>query len=47
MKTTCTKKVEKVNKFSITTKAYKSKKKFLSSNRVSKCSQNNSKVMIG
>ena len=46
LKTTSTKKLEKVNKLFIS-KACKSKEKFLSTNKVSRCSQNNRKVMIG
>ena len=47
LKPTCTKKLEKVNKFFNITKAYKSKEKFLSANRASRCSQNNRPVIIG
>ena len=45
LKTTCTKKLEKVSKFNIT-KAYKSKDKFFSANRASRCSQNKRQVII-
>ena len=47
LQTTCTKKLEKVSKFFSITKAYKSKEKFPSVNRVPIYSQNNSQVMIG
>ena len=38
---TCTKKIEEISKFLKITKAYKSKEKFFSANRASRCSQNN------
>ena len=47
LQTTWTKKLEKVNKFFNIAKAHKSKEKFLSANRVSRCSQNNKQVIIG
>ena len=47
LKTTFTKKLEKVTKFFNISKTYKSKEKFPSTNRVSRCSQNNRQVRIG
>ena len=47
LKTTITEKLEKVTIFLIFQKTYKSKEKFPSANRVSRCSQNNRKVIIG
>ena len=46
LKTTFTEKLEKVIKFFKISKAYKSKEKFPSANKVSRCSQNNSQVII-
>ena len=48
LKTTFTEKLEEVTKFFlIFQKTYKSKEKFPSDNRVSRCSQNNRQVLIG
>ena len=46
LKTTFTEKLEKVTKFFNISKAYTSKEKFHSANRVSRCSENNRKVII-
>ena len=46
LKTTFTEKLEKVIKFRKISKAYKSKEKFPSTNRVSRRSQNNRQVII-
>ena len=45
LKTTCTKKLEKVSKFLNIIKAYKYKAKFFPANRASRCSQNNRQIM--
>ena len=47
LKTTFTEKLEKVTKFFNISKAYKSKEKFPSVNRVFRCSQNKKQVIIG
>ena len=47
LKTTFTEKLEKLQNFLIFQKTYKSKEKFPSTNRVSRCSQNNKQVIIG
>ena len=46
LKTTFTKKLGKVIKFFNISKAYKSKEKFPSDNRVSRCSQSDRQVII-
>ena len=46
LKTTCTKELEKVSKILNITKAYKSKEKFFSANRASRCAQNNRQDII-
>ena len=47
LKTTFTEKLEKITNFFNISKTYKSKEKFPSANRVSRCSQNNRQVIIG
>ena len=47
LKTTFTEKLEKDTKFFKISKTYISKEKFPSTNRVSRCSQNNRQVIIG
>ena len=47
LKITFTEKPEKVTEFFNISKTYKSKEKFLSANRVSRCSQKNRQVIIG
>ena len=46
LKTTFTEKQEKVTKFFNISKTYKSKEKFPSANRLSRCFQNNRQVII-
>ena len=47
LKTTFTEKLEKVTKFYIISKTYKSKEKIPLANRVSRCSRNKRQVIIG
>ena len=47
LKTTFTKKLEKVTKFFNISETYKSKEKFPSANRVFRWSQNNKQVILG
>ena len=45
-KTTCTKKLDKINNFLNITKAYKSKENILSAKEESRCSQDNRQIII-